>query len=194
MKGVNSWFMCKEIIDAQIRAKEITDALGMYEKTDLDKVVSYLENELDCNITTIRFNFVNLANQIKMKGLANAGAYVLKEDNNDYTIAVNSNLTPKFQRFAIAHELGHIALNHMNNENKRVLSFLIRYNVNDIPLNLYKDNPYLLNEQAANAFALELLIPNLCKVSNEEYDFIEKLAAKYNVSEEAIIAKINSKQ
>ena len=180
--------MCKEIIEAREEAKKITNVLGMHDKADLDIVVNYLENKFDCKIETVRFNFAQLAKKLDMPELTNAGGYVLKE-KNQFTIAINSLLMPTFQRFAIAHELGHIALNHMSSES-RMLSFLIKYDLDDIPMDLCKSDSYFMNEQSANAFALELLLPNVDNDDVVQYGGIEKTALKYNVSEEAVKAKI----
>lgn len=74
------------------------------------------------------------------------------EHNNDLyigTIYVNI-LDPEFrQRFTIAHEIGHILLGHEGISHR------------DTSYTIYKDLIERMNEVSANAFAAELLMPEL---------------------------------
>ena len=184
--------MCREIDDARNAAMEIRTELNLLDVVNLDTVVNYIEEKLDCDIKIIRFNFDFLAKKINNDRFSKAGAYVIKE-NDQYTIALNSKNDLVFQRFSMAHELGHIILNHLNSKNS-FISFQIEYNVSTIDIERCKNNEYYMKEQCANVFALELLIPKLPTSAGNSRDLIDFYANKYNVSHHAIIAKLDNQK
>ena len=86
-----------------------------------------------------------------------------------HIITYNRNHHPRRQRFTIAHELGHLLLEHVNVQNNEE--------------DLASSNP---EETAANVFAAELLAPLafLKKDFEEGVRDVKALASRYQVSEE----------
>lgn len=75
-------------------------------------------------------------------------------DNTDY-ILVDKDLPLDEKRFIIAHELGHILLNHLSDQN------MVYYNHNKLPSHI---------EKTADSFAIRILAPaciiNACNISD----------------------------
>ncbi len=95
---------------------------------------------------------------------------------NSKFISYNNTQSIERQRFTVAHELGHIQLGHTTSEK------YISYDTKDP------------NEQAANFFASELLVPtNFLKKEAKSLLSLSELAKKYKVSYEMMMWKIKSK-
>lgn len=91
------------------------------------------------------------------------------------TIFVNRAEGRNRQRFTVAHELGHYALNHPGEQIDRV--------------NNYQAYQYDPIETQANAFAMELLMPEFVVnylIKNEKIKSVETLAEMFEVSENAM--------
>lgn len=113
-----------------------------YDYTDLDIVLqhiglnAYLYNPNDFNPD----DFKDYGDLYRI--IINASGYLVKDEKKIY---VNISEHPVRQRFTIAHEIGHYYLNHENT------GFLMR----DERLNIGSKK----EDQEANAFAMELLMP-----------------------------------
>lgn len=91
------------------------------------------------------------------------------------TIFVNRTEGETRQRFTIAHELGHYALNHPGEQLDRA--------------NSYQAYQYDPKETQANAFAAELLMPDFVVdylIKDENIKSVETLAEMFEVSENAM--------
>ena len=78
-------------------------------------------------------------------------------------IILNNDKDSKFMRFSLMHELGHLITKHYtieDDDSEYTVSAHIQYNITSLPKEVYKDNIYLLNEQIANVFALQVLMPS----------------------------------
>ncbi len=123
-----------------------------------------------------------------------------KASTNERTalILLNSNkkINARFMRFSLAHELGHLITKQCDvshEENQFTLSTHIDYRVSSILEKNYDDNEYLLKEQIANIFALNVLIPTPLLVKLTTFYKItdnEELANKFGVDESAIDSKL----
>lgn len=95
-----------------------------------------------------------------------------------YVITVNENHHENRQRFTIAHELGHYALNHGSKE--------------DV---LYRDGNSDPDEVEANAFAAEILMPSAIikhLIFEQNITTVQELAYKLWVSEQAMLYRLKN--
>lgn len=106
---------------------------------------------------------------VKGEDLGEADGYSI----NLNLICYNSKHSEEKIRFTIAHEVGHILLGH--NSGNRIINF-------------YSKDP---NEQLANAFAAELLVPlGLLKKESLFLTSLSELAKKYWVSKDMMMWRL----
>ncbi len=104
---------------------------------------------------------------------------VLMKDNDLIVVGVNKNHPTNRQRFSIAHEIGHYMLGH------HVDSILDPAEVADGMFDTTCENAF--QEQEANHFASELLMPSLAiKDDFKSTKDAKSLAKKYDISEQAM--------
>ncbi|CYV26298.1 ImmA/IrrE family metallo-endopeptidase [Streptococcus suis] len=140
-----------------------------------------------CDIK-VRFDFVEHSGLSRNNG-----------DNTEREIVINQ-LEPRYrQRFTMAHEIGHIILDHMG----------ISYRTDD--LKQYSDTISRMNEVAANNFAAELIMPKNLVFSvlksaisdlgysiDQEFDefdiakITESVAKNLNVSRQALSYRLEN--
>jgi len=139
-------------------AHDVLKALRIEEPpVDLRAVVEHLSKTRGITIELLPYSLPDKV----------SGAHARK--GKRHIITYNRNHHPRRQRFIIAHELGHLLLEHLD----------VQSNEED----LVSRNP---EETAANAFAAELLAPLefLKKDFEEGVRDVKTLASKYQVSEE----------
>ncbi|KKT98453.1 MAG: hypothetical protein UX35_C0009G0005 [Microgenomates group bacterium GW2011_GWA1_46_15] len=115
---------------------------------------------------------------------------VIRIVNNIKVIGVNVNHPNVRQRFTIAHEIGHYLSGHENFSHKE------KTFVDNVDKNNRYFDPQWRQEEEADEFAAELLMPNflLKKDMSENHLDVSALAIKYNVSEQSMwIQLINHK-
>ncbi len=110
-------------------------------------------------------------------------------------IGVNTSHPSTRQRFTIAHELGHVLLHESRPDELHVdRRFEVKFR--DSRSSLGTD----IEEREANLFAAELLMPqrfierdlrNASAVDLEDGAFVDKLAAQYGVSSQALIFRLS---
>jgi len=114
----------------------------------------------------------------------NISAVLLKEGHM-IVVGVNENHHPNRRRFSIAHEIGHYTLGHY--KDIFVDSAAIAEGKFDVHDNSHKK----VQEQEANHFASELLIPSaMLKKDFSEIRDADKLAKLYKVSKDALWIKL----
>lgn len=140
--------------------KVIKDAKISVAPVSLQRVIEYLQTIYTLDVKKIVIGG-------KVSGLL----VVCKELDNEYaTIGFNANHPWCRRRFTIAHEIGHLLLEHGCNKNVEDGS---------------------LNETEANQFAAELLVPTIflkrdfAKIKN-----VQELAKLYRVSDQTLIIKL----
>ncbi|MFZ3009943.1 MAG: ImmA/IrrE family metallo-endopeptidase [Candidatus Microsaccharimonas sp.] len=104
-------------------------------------------------------------------------------EDGEKVIGVNKDQTPTRQRFSIAHELGHYLCGHESYSHDQIVID---------PSKKYLD-PGFQMEQEADEFAAELLMPSYLLSRDMESEgplFVERLAKKYDVSEQALWIQI----
>jgi len=139
-------------------ARDVLKALKVKEPpVDLRAVVEYLSKSRNITIEILPYSLPDKV----------SGAHAKK--GQKHIVTYNRNHHPRRQRFTIAHELGHLLLEHVD--------------VQNIEEDLASRNP---EETAANTFAAELLAPlELLKNDFKEgVRDVKALASKYQVSEE----------
>ena len=139
-------------------ARDILHALKIEEPpVDMDAVIAYVSKDRSASIRLERHGFIDKV----------SGAHMSKGDR--HLIAYNRDHHPHRQRFTIAHELGHLILEHAD----------LRNNEDDYA----SRNP---EETAANKFAAEILAP--LEFLKKDFDAgirdVKALAQRYKVSEE----------
>lgn len=139
-------------------ARDVLKALRIKEPpVDLPAVIKHLSGVRNITIELLPYSLPDKV----------SGAHARKGQR--HIITYNRNHHPRRQRFTIAHELGHLLLEHLD----------VQSNEEDLP----SRNP---EETAANAFAAELLAPLafLRKDFQKGVRDVKVLASKYQVSEE----------
>lgn len=113
-------------------------------------------------------------------------AALVKNEDGTFTIHLNSRFSAENQRFSVAHELGHLIIQYMYRSeywDKLPTGVIANQDVNSSDIE---------NEQSANAFAYELLMPRKefiqasreC-IKNGAYD-IKEMAEKFELPTEII--------
>jgi Zn-dependent peptidase ImmA (M78 family) len=131
---------------------------------------------------------ITLPSQIRLRDIAFLEKALVIEDSvvrataslirvqKNATIRVSSDDQPERQRFSIAHELGHLKLNHMAGKIQKVCT------KRDM-MSWYKKDI----ETEANFFASELILPTkmlkkMCDVAEVDFGPVKKMAKKFRVS------------
>lgn len=107
---------------------------------------------------------------VEVSDLKKEDAYIgYYKYTNVYKIFLNLNFSERRARFSLAHELGHILLDHFN-----------KYDIN----NLTKEEIKLLDSEA-NSFANELLMPKIALdcISDKSIKFLSNV---FNVSQDVV--------
>lgn len=151
------------------------------------------------NITKYPIDLLNILDiknykYIEVNNWENNINALLIHKNNCIYLAVNGNHHDHRKRFSIAHEIGHLILNHDLTYYKREITF------DDIPFSVIKEHiqveKYL--ETEANIFAGEILVPlnilkqefNKLPYKSDMAKMSEELSKVFNVSKEVISIKI----
>jgi len=172
--------MNDKILNAINKAKEYQ--LNRIGPTNLDRVIKYIEGQKNVDIKVNFFDF----SKYKFN---KAGSLItsFKEEANEprkILIGVNDNIDKKKQRFSLAHELGHLLLGHLKLDDPEAFNISLH-----IDYNLTKLDDTTSEENQANAFAQELLMPEDLFVELDKKYFPEELAEYFKVSEAAIAAR-----
>lgn len=147
--------------EARQRAQQVLKMVGIQEPpVDVRKIAEFL------GFTIIPFAFPDGVSGV---------TYI---DGDIKSIGVNTNHAATRQRFSAAHEIGHFLLGHESYDDKKV-------HVEDRPGFL---NAHNRQEQEANEFAAELLMPELFLRRDTGVSHLEvpELAKRYEVSEQAM--------
>lgn len=144
-------------------AQKIVDEVGITAApVSLQKVIEHLQGSLNLSV-------VRAALTEKISGLLVVCGEIDKES---MTIGFNPDKPWCHRRFTIAHEIGHIMMNHACNGRTGGESH---------------------NETEANNFAAELLMPtSIVKEDFKKVHDIPSLARLYRVSDEAMAIKLSS--
>jgi len=191
--------MLEEFKSAVKKAQEVNQKLkrkdGFANLTDLVNVVKDVSGFGKITVSSADFSEIKNSNDV----ISNAGAMlstVEKDGKKEAFILLNSKKSAPIQRFSVAHELGHLVTNVPNyvyetpNDSKYTLSTLINPDITYISEDKCKDDKYNLAEQAANIFALMVLIPDKIKVTTMLDNDVEDLMEKYGVVKEAIYSRM----
>lgn len=133
---------------------------------------------------TIPVNVDSIANAmgiqiIKQQNMSESGIIEKSGINGPIVIKVNSAEYGPRQRFTIAHEIGHLALGHLNSTTQ-----LFRDEASN-----FTTGTFLPLERAANQFAAELLMPQHViqyAITERGYKTLDSLATLFCVSEVAM--------
>lgn len=148
------------------------------------------ETSKKCNITEYPVNLSSICDKLKIyfqEDKLNKGEEGCSFKNNDkYGILINNSIkNSKRKKFTVAHEIGHIQLNHLKDIKK------ISCYSEDIEN--YKTNKS--KEAEANKFASELILPSdeiikLIKKNNIDFNLVKKASNSYGSSFTAAAVKI----
>lgn len=116
-------------------------------------------------------------------------------------ICVNNQMPTIMQRFAFAHEVGHLLLSDLSkgyfagSKDKAIISAYVDPDITAVQERIEKDYTekeyeYMLAEQACNIFALLTLIPKDLHLSDLEGGMVTALADKYGVTETAVYTRM----
>ena len=148
---------------------------------NLDSLLRFVKREKNVDIKFSQLNFSTLLKENDIAELRKADGFVFYDkDEKAYYIAIESEKSTLFKRFAFVHELSHILLNHVNNV--------------QVSTHIASDFEYEgidEKENEANMFALMLLMPNVSfDLLYKRGMRVEELAKVYKVSLEAVLSRI----
>lgn len=179
------------------KAYEVLDSMSHQFKmvvstTDVLKTVEKLKN---IDIKYAEFDFAKLDDNSSKERYSRYGAamYVSPgEENREAQILLNSRETIEMQRFSLIHELGHLMLDNMyQNEDGFLFSTHIDMDITSISDSDMEGNDFLIGEQAANIFALLVLIPDaLLLKAIKIYDSLDDIAKAFGVEKSAVVSRI----
>lgn len=153
-----------------------------------DKCIEQVSKNKNVKITVRKVDF-SFDDEVK-----DCGAFMqLKntDGQNTATILLNSSKDPIFQRFSLMHELGHIISYDFSSNNKIYNCAHIKYTLNYISDDICDKNKELYEEQKANIFALEILMPrNKFLEVCQEKDSIIEIAREFGVAPEAVTSRL----
>jgi len=165
--------MAIDISGAKRKAKELYETVHNVNQamisgnvaTDLDQIIKNL------NLKVFEIDMDELRKKNENIGIDETTSGFLTKVDDQYMIYLNKNHSMNRKRFTIAHEIGHLKLNHLE----------------DI---VYRDSTTSLgtneNEVKANAFAAELLMPEeLVRYAYNLLKSVSKTARVFGVSEVA---------
>lgn len=115
------------------------------------------------------------------------------EEKREARILLNQRETAEMQRFSLVHELGHLMLNNMHrSENGFLFSSHIDMDITSIPEDRLNDeDQFLVGEQAANIFALLVLIPYDALIfAFKKYTSLDDIAKVFGVEKDAVVSRI----
>ena len=179
------------------KAYEVLDSMSHQFKmvvstTDVLKTVEKLKN---IDIKYAEFDFAKLDDDSSKERYSRYGAamYVSPEgENREAQILLNSRETIEMQRFSLVHELGHLMLDNMyQNDDGFLFSTHIDMDITSISDSDMEGNDFLIGEQAANIFALLVLIPDaLLLKAIKIYDSLDEIAKAFGVEKSAVVSRI----
>lgn len=136
-----------------------------------DKQIPVRPEQMIHKISDLQLCYADLSDDI-------SGKVHYDFDIKKYIITVNQNHHENRQRFTIAHEMGHYALNHGTKE--------------DV---LYRDGSNDSDEIEANTFAAEILMPTTVirhLIFEQDIITVRELAHKLWVSEQAMLYRLKN--
>lgn len=153
-----------------------------------DKCIEQVSKNKNVKIAVRKVDF-SFDDEVK-----DCGAFMQLKSNNGQNTAIillNSSKDAIFQRFSLMHELGHIVSYDFGSNNKIYNCAHIRYTLNYISDDICEKNKELYEEQKANIFALELLMPRkkFYEVCQEKNSIIE-IAKVFGVAKEAVESRL----
>ncbi|AXF52090.1 MAG: hypothetical protein [Podoviridae sp. ctcf755] len=182
--------------DLNIKQKmsEINDAVNNILNKITIKENKMVSTEDICNaaeqITNSKFNLYSMSLKKELdRSFKDCGAITTKDNDNEFTIILNSDNDAKYRRFSLIHEIGHIVLNAPNFEiGKFVASFHINYKVNHLD---EITDVITLNEEMANIFALCVLMPEKNFLNDILKKDIITVSKIYGVTPEAVKSRFD---
>lgn len=185
----------KKFKEASEKATEILEKISYYGSDEkvvsTDAVISAIEKEHNLKINVYGMDFSDMSGDLGEYGA------IMETEGQNVNIYLNTEKEPMFQRFSLAHELGHLVCEKIfNTSGKRnvVLSTHIDYKITSYPEEDYTSSDDLLKEQAANVFALKLLMPEkqLKAVANK-YKISSIIGEYFGVSKDAVNSALTLK-
>lgn len=185
--------MRTKFITAEKEAFELSKKMPQLFRMDTDEVVKLVQKKTKYNIKVFSTDF----SLLKIDGLDDCGGLisVVKQKNGvkrgEARIYLNSKNNPEMMRFSLMHEIGHLVLFDIENlsEGKTLVSAHINADITYLSEQVIGDNDYLESEQAANIFALSILMPKeLFEIAGKIYS-VEKLANLFGVTKEAVLSR-----
>ena len=172
--------MAVDVSEAKRRAKELYEKFHDVKES---MISGNLATDLDRIIKNLNLRVFN-TDMDELRKIADDGDKLdentsgfLMRANGKHRIFVNKKDPMIRKRFTIAHEIGHLQLNHLGNEEKASTIF------RDSTTSLGIDE----KEVAANAFAAELLMPeDLTRYAYNLLKSVYKIARAFGVSEEMV--------
>lgn len=191
-----SLLMREEFKIARSKAEEVSAKIDykygeLIPTADIMGVVERMTN-VDAKFTELDFGTLK-DNNGKSGAFKNYGAamYVSTEDDKKIArIILNSRETPKKQRFSLVHELGHLALDKMDSADGYLFSTHIDMDLTSISDEDLEKDVFLVEEQAANVFALMVLMPDdVFYTAVKRHDSLDDIAQLFGVTKDAVVSR-----
>ena len=157
------WFMEDSKFELmRAEATKVLEKIGYYQNqgyaVSTDAVIDYIKQEYKKDIHIYGLEFSEIDSSLKEYG---AILMMKGPQKKDVSIFLNTGNDKKFQRFSLAHELGHLIYFCLEKKSEElIISTHINYKVTSISKEEWENDEFVKEEQIANVFALKLLIPD----------------------------------
>lgn len=183
----------ERFITAEHEAQELSKKLPQLFRVDTDEIVKLVQTQTKYNIRVYSTDF----SQFKLNGLSDCGGLisVVKKksgaERGEAIIYLNSSNSTEMMRFSLMHEIGHLVMFDVDklSEGKTLVSAQINADITYLSDSIIGGNKYLEAEQAANIFALTILMPKELFLAASRAYTIDKLANLFGVTKEAVISR-----
>ncbi len=191
------WLERREFDEARRIAKNVSEQVSykygeLVPTADIMKIVENLTG-IDAKFTELDFGLLKDVDG-NTGAFDNYGAAMYVSEEQGKTVAriiLNSRENPKKQRFSLVHELGHLALENMNEGDGYLFSAHIDMDLTSISDADLDADPALVDEQAANIFALMVLMPDdVFRTAVKRNDSLDDIAQLFGVTKDAVLSRI----
>lgn len=186
-------FMREKFISAENEALKLSSSLPGVFRVDTDEIVKLVEKETKYDIKVYSTDFSTLG----IEGASDFGGFISivkkqsGKNKGQASIFLNSKNSTEMMRFSLMHEIGHLMMFDLAplDEGQTLLSAHIHANINFLSKDEIEKDPYLEAEQAANIFALLVLMPKkMFDVASKIFS-VDRLANLFGVTTEAVISR-----
>lgn len=175
--------------------------VGRDSLVDVNDVLAFVRHSFCPDLTVYARSFAGLGSPAgpcdacgAMIRIGRGGGEAGREQIRSAVIVLNSEAAPWFQRFSLMQQIGHLVTlppDVQTDPDSYIVSTRISCDLTAISREEMEQDRYLLREQAANVFALRVLMPSAQFFRKiRELDSVERTAQFYRLPTEAVVSRM----